>query len=57
MKKLELIKHLYSNNEEEIYIEIEGILYDFNIGHEEEIFDGFDEVYPESLTLVPIKEE
>lgn len=57
MKISDLIEQLYSNNEEEVYIEIGGVLYDFKIGHEEAIFDGFDEFYQASLTLIPIKEE
>ena len=56
MKKSELIERLSSAEEDEVYIEIDGILYDIDFGHEEEKFDGFCTVYPASLTLKPIYE-
>ena len=54
MKKSELIKRLYSASEDEVYIEIDGVLYDIDFGHEEEKFDGFYTVYPAALTLKAI---
>lgn len=56
MNKYELIDLLCSNDDEEVFIEIDGVLYDIEIGHQEETFDGFDTVYPASITLKP-KEE
>ena len=54
MKKSKLINLLYSNDdEEEVYIEIDNVQYDIEVGHQEEIFDGFDTVYPPSLILKP----
>ena len=53
MKKSELIKRLYYASEDEVFIEIDGILYDIDFGHEEEKFDGFYTAYPASLTLKP----
>lgn len=54
MKKSELIERLYSESEDEVYIEIDGILYDIDFGHEEEKFDGFYTAYPPALILKPI---
>ena len=51
MKKSELIELLYSANEEEVYIDIDDTLYEIEIGHCEEAFDGFDAVYPACLSL------
>lgn len=56
MNKLELIEQLYSSDEEEVFIEIDDTLYEIEIGHQEETFDGFDTVYPASLTLKPKQE-
>lgn len=56
MKKSELIERLSSASEDEVYIEIDGVLYDIDFGHEEEKFDGFYTAYPASLTLKPIDE-
>lgn len=53
MNKYELIELLYSSDEEEVFIEIDDTLYEIEIGHQEETFDGFDTVYPASLTLKP----
>ena len=53
MKKSELIRLLSSATEDEVYIEIDGVLYEIDFGHEEEKFDGFYTVYPASLTLKP----
>lgn len=57
MNKLELIELLYSNDEEEVFIEIDDTLYEIEIGHQEETFDGFDTVYPASLILKPKQDE
>ncbi len=54
MKKSELIRHLSSASEEEVYIEVEGTLYDIDFGHEDEKFDGFYTAYPACLTLKPL---
>ena len=54
MKKSELIEQLSSASEEEVYIEVEGLLYDIDFGHEEDKFDGFFTAYHASLTLKPI---
>lgn len=32
-------------------VEIDDALYEIEIGHEDEAFDGFDTVYPACLTL------
>lgn len=57
MKKSELIKILSSAEEDEVYIEINNTLYGIGIDRTEEMFDGFDTVYPASITLRPIDEE
>lgn len=54
MKKSELIEQLSSASEDEVFIEVDGLLYDIDFGHEEESFDGFFTAYPASLTLKPI---
>lgn len=51
MKTSELIEILYSASEEEVMVEIDDALYEIEIGHEDEAFDGFDTVYPACLTL------
>lgn len=51
MNKSELIELLYSSDENEVFIEIDNILYEIEIGHQEQIFDGFDTLYPACLTL------
>lgn len=53
MKKSELIERLFSESEDEVYIEIDGILYDIDFGHQEATFDGFYTAYPASLILKP----
>ncbi len=53
MKTLDLIRVLSSATEEEVYIEIDDTLYEIEIGHCEEAFDGFDTVYPACITLKP----
>lgn len=57
MNKSELINLLYSNSEEELYIEKDGYLYEIEIGHQEEQFDGFDTVYPACIVLKPQEDE
>ena len=54
MKKSELIERLSSASEDEVFIEVDGLLYDIDFGHEEEKFDGFFTAYPASLILKPI---
>ena len=56
MTKSELINLLCSNDEEEVYIEIDDVLYDVEIGHQDMIFDGFDTAYPACITLSAKKE-
>ena len=51
MKKSDLIELLYSASEEEVLIEIDDVLYEIEIDHIEETFDGFDTVYPACLAL------
>lgn len=51
MNKSELIEHLLSSDEEEVFIEIDGWQHEIEIGHVEEAFDGFDEVFPASISL------
>lgn len=51
MKKSELIELLSSASEDEVFIDSEGLLFDIEIGHEDEVFDGFYSVYPACLTL------
>ena len=56
MKKSELIERLSSADEDEVLIEINGLLYEIDFGHADMEFDGFYTVFPESLTLKPIDE-
>lgn len=51
MKTSELIEILCSASEEEVYVEIDDTLYEIEIGHQDEAFDGFDTVYPACLTF------
>lgn len=51
MNKSELIEQLYSMDEEEIFIEIDNIQYEIEVSQVEEVFDGFDTVYPASISL------
>lgn len=51
MKKLELIEILCSASEEEVLIEIDDTLYEIEVGHQDEVFDGFDTLYPACLTI------
>lgn len=54
MKKSELIERLYSASEDEVYIEVDGELYEIDFGHEEEKCNGFYTAYPAAVTLKPI---
>lgn len=56
MKTSELIEILCSASEEEVYVEIDDTLYEIEIGHQDEAFDGFDTVYPACLTFKPKNE-
>lgn len=51
MKTSELIEILCSASEEEVYVGIDDTLYEVEIGHQAEAFDGFDTVYPACLTI------
>ena len=51
MKTSELIEILCCANEEEVLIEIDDTLYEIEVGHEDEAFDGFDTLYPACLTI------
>ena len=57
MNRLELIELLSSASEDEVFIDSEGLLFDIEIGHEDEVFDGFYAVYPACLTLKLKKED
>lgn len=57
MKTSELIEILCCASEEEVYVEIDDTLYEIEIGHQDEAFDGFDTVYPASITLKPQNDE
>lgn len=54
MRKSELIDLLLSSDEEEVFIEIDGCQYEIGISHIEEMFDGFDEVFPASISLIAL---
>lgn len=51
MKTSELIELLSCVDEEEVFIEIDDLLYDIQIGHVEETFDGFDTVYEACIKI------
>ena len=62
MRISELAELLCSESERldddaEILIEVDGVLWDFNIEHTDEVFDGFDTFYPEGLKIVIKNEE
>lgn len=59
MNKYDLINALSSSEEDEVFIEIDGYLYDIesNLGHMPETFDGFDTAYPALIFLKPKDEE
>ena len=51
MTTSKLIEILCSASEEEVLIEIDDTLYEIEVGHQDEVFDGFDTVYPACLTI------
>lgn len=51
MKISELIELLYSVDEEEVFVNLDGELYEIDIEHHEETFDGFDTVYPSCISF------
>ena len=51
MKISELIELLYSVDEEEAFVNLDGELYEIDIEHHEEVFDGFDTVYPSCVSF------
>lgn len=57
MNKYELIEPLFSASEDGVFIDSDGLLYDIEIGREEEKFDGFHTAFPACLTLKPKQEE
>lgn len=59
MKKLDLINALSLCEEDEVFIEIDGTLYDIDeeLGHEPEKFDGFDTAYPALIFLKPKEDD
>lgn len=57
MNKSELIALLYSLDEEDVYIEMDDLLCEIDVSVTEEVFDGFDTVYPSSVVLKAKKEE
>jgi len=57
MNKSELIELLYSCDEEDVLIDIDGTLYEIEIDHVPEAFDGFYTLYPASISLKPKEDE
>jgi hypothetical protein len=57
MTRLELIDALSCAEEEEILLESDGWLCDFEIERVEESFDGFDTVSPACLKIVAKKDD
>lgn len=59
MNKYALINALFSCEEDEVFIDIDGTLYDIDeeLGYEPEKFDGFDTAYPALIFLKPKDEE
>lgn len=56
MRRYDFAKALYSmfdEGAEEVLVEIDGKLHDFEMKFVEEQFDGFDTAYPPCVTLVP----
>lgn len=55
MNKYDLISALSSCEENEVLIEIDGVLYEINdeLDHAPEAFDGFDIAYPAAIVLKP----
>lgn len=59
MNKFDLIDALSSKSEQEVLIEIDGMLYEIeeDLGYAPAAFDGFDTVYPAAIVLKPKMEE
>ncbi len=55
MKKSDLIDLLYSFDEEEVFLEIDEYEFDLDVELRDEVFDGFDEVFPSHLVIKPKK--
>lgn len=53
MKISDLIERLSCADEKEVYVEINGVQYDFELGQCEETFDGFFTVFPAAIVLRP----
>lgn len=53
MKKSELIRRLSSLDEEEVFIDINGVQYEIELDQVEESFDGFESFFPASISLIP----
>ena len=51
MTKSELINLLSLYDEDEVFIEIDDVEHDIQLEQREEMFDGFDEVFPAHLVL------
>lgn len=51
MNKSELIELLLSSDEEEVFVEIDGWLYEIVVEHRDAAFDGFDTVFPAAISL------
>lgn len=51
MNKSELIELLLSSDEEEVFVEIDGWQHEVVVEHHEATFDGFDTVFPASISL------
>ena len=53
MNRYDLIDALSSSEEDEVFIDINGTLYEIDeeLGHEPEKFDGFDTLYPAAIFL------
>ena len=58
MNKYDLINALSLCEEDEVFIDINGTLYEIDkeLGHEEQKFDGFDTLYPAAIVL-KVKDE
>lgn len=57
MNKSELIELLYSAEEDEVLIDVDGTLYEIEIDHIPESFDGFYTLYPAAISLKPKQPE
>lgn len=51
MNKSELIELLLLSDEEEVFVEIDGWQHEVVVEHHEATFDGFDTVFPASISL------